>query len=199
MQKLIAIPLLSLAVLSGCSGTFSPKMQQVALDDQFSVELPESMQKTNELHDFAPLQYADNSEGLFVIGIEEPKSKLRSLHLYYSLEDYAYFVQRTVSGGLDTTNVNIGAPQTVNGMQSLSVDLFGALTSGDEPLEVYYRLAVYESESHFYQLIAWTTRDNYQRFRNIVTDMECSFRELREVETPTAPGDAAETAGSDPV
>ncbi|MEM7040994.1 MAG: hypothetical protein AAF570_28780, partial [Bacteroidota bacterium] len=99
----------------------------------------------------------------------------------------------------DTAQVQNSQQHTVNGLPCVTTDLFGALTSGEEPLEVYYRLCVLESPTHFYQLIAWSPRADYPQFSDIAGNIECSFRELPPIDsvgTEFAPGDAAETAGS---
>ena len=152
------------------------------------------MQKSNELHDFARLQYSDEQQGYFLIGIDEPKEDLRNLQLHYQLEDYSHFVTRTVSQGLDTVNVTTSTSHQVNGLSCISTDLFGAMTATEKPLEVYYRLMVLESQSNFYQLIAWSARSRYNKFNPIADEIECSFRELAMV----MPGDTINNGGSEP-
>lgn len=167
------------------------------------------MQQSNELHDFAHLQYSDEQQGYFLIGIDEPKEDLRNLQLHYKLEDYSHFVTRTVSQGLDTVNVSTTTNHEINGLSCISTDLFGAMTAAEEPLEVYYRLMVLESPSNFYQLIAWSSRSRYQHFNPIADEIECSFRELAMVmpsdsiqdgggTEPASAGSAAETADHQP-
>lgn len=203
MRTIASISLLSL-LLTSCLGGGNVTYKQVTVEDQYMVRIPETMQKSNELHDFAQLQYADEKEGYFLIGIDESKRELSQLQLYYQIEDYAHFVTRTVAEGLDTVNVTTQTTQDVNGLSCISTDLFGAMTSTEKPLEVYYRLMVLESEQHFYQLIAWSDRSQYPRFHNIADEIECSFVELAQADTdeggepaggePASAGSAAETA-----
>ncbi len=204
MRTLAAITVFSLLYLTSCLGGNGVEYKEVTVENTYQVRIPNSMQKTNELHDFARLQYSDEQEGYFLIGIDESKDALNKLHLYYQLEDYAHFVTRTVADGLDTSRVAAQGQQEINGLQCISTDMYGAMTSLESSLEVYYRLMVLESDRNFYQLIAWTSRDQAPRFRTIADEIECSFLELAYAEIedvdspngsePAGAGSAAETA-----
>lgn len=196
MRTLTILSLLCTVFLTSCLGGSSVEYKEVTVGDTYKLRVPESMQKSNELHDFARLQYLDEQKGYFLIGIDESKEELNNLHLFYQLEDYAHFVTRTVSNGLDTARVTTQAQQEINGLQCISTDLFGAMTSPESPLEVYYRLMVLESEQNFYQLIAWTSRDQFHRFRPIADEIECSFIELAYAVDETEPVNGSEPASA---
>lgn len=212
LRVLSIISLLGLVFLTSCFNSDNIRYKDVVVEDKYQLRIPETMQKSNELHDFARLQYADEQKGFFLIGIDESKSELSNLQLYYELEDYSHFVTRTVSDGLDTVNVSATTTQDINGLSCISTDLFGAMTSNEEPLEVYYRLMVMESSSSFYQVIAWTARSRFESFRPIADEIECSFRELALAtypsdqdsvdigggQQPASAGSAAETAERQP-
>ena len=57
------------------------------MDNTYKLLVPQSMKRSNELHDFARLQYSDEESGYFLIGIDESKSDLNRLNLFYQLED----------------------------------------------------------------------------------------------------------------
>lgn len=204
VRKIASITILSTLLLTSCLGGGGVTYKEVTVEDTYMLRVPESMEKSNELHDFAKLQYADEEQGYFLIGIDESKAELSKLQLFYQIEDYAHFVTKTVSFGLDTANVTAQTTQQINGLTCVSTDLFGAMTSAKKPLEVYYRLMVLESERNFYQLIAWSSREKYPRFRNIADEIECSFVELARGDDPedgqpngaepASAGSAAETA-----
>ncbi|MEM0998897.1 MAG: hypothetical protein AAGN35_17695 [Bacteroidota bacterium] len=199
MRATLTLTTIGLLLLSACSQSYRPEYRSVVVNEQFRLDIPASMQATNELHDFASLQYADEQNGFFLIGIVEPKEDLENLQLYYSIEDYADFVQRTVGGGLDTFNITTTHAHVVNGYLCNSADLFGAIRTDEGPLEVYYRVTVMESPTYFYQLIGWSGRDNAPVFRSIANQIECSFREQSvpsdpDSLPPTEPGNQAGAA-----
>ena len=196
LRALSAISLVGLLFLTSCFNTDDVRYKEIVVHDKYQLRIPETMQKSNELHDFAHLQYSDEQQGYFLIGIDEPKEDLRNLQLHYQLEDYSHFVTKTVSQGLDTVNVSTVTSHEINGLPCISTDLFGAMTAKEEPLEVYYRLMVLESPSNFYQLIAWSARSRYQHFNPIADEIECSFREL-ELAMVT-PGDSIGNGGNEP-
>ena len=192
-------------LLGSCSGNEKVTFKEITVPDAYTLSVPASMEQSNELHDFARLQYSDERKGFFLIGIDEAKEELDRLQLYYGIEDYAHFVTRTVSNGLDTANVTGQNQFEVNGLPLISTDLFGAMHHDGKGLEVYYRLMVLESDRNFYQLIAWTARDKYEIFHPIADQIECSFQELAMVfpadstnypagSEPAGAGSAAETA-----
>ncbi len=154
------------------------------------------MQKSTELHEYANLQFSDEQQGYFLIGIDEPKDGLRDLQLYYQLEDYSHFVTRIVTRGLDTASVSSVTSHEINGLSCISTDLFGAIKIKEKLLEVYYRLMVLESQSNFYQLIAWSNRSRYRQFHSIADEIECSFRELQVA--MIMPGDSTGNGGTQP-
>lgn len=156
----------------------SEELREAKAGTSFRVELPTNLLPTDGLHDFAPLQYADDEHGFYLIGLSEPKDEMEAMQLRYSLEDYAWFVERSVVQSLDTFNVSQHEQLIMNGLNAETTDLYGALGSLEMPLEVWFRLCVIESPTHFHQLIAWTSREQHTLYKDAMMAIECSFQEL---------------------
>lgn len=199
MRSALAITTFGLLLLSSCTSRYNPEYTQTVINEQFALDIPVSMEPSNELHDFAALQVADEKHGFFLIGIAEPKEDLENLQLHYGLDDYADFVQRTVGGGMDTANVATTHSQTVNGLSCISADMFGAISTEEEPLEIFYRVTVLESAKWFYQLIGWSSREDFLLFRSVANHIECSFAEISiaDSELPTIEDDGTSGAAAE--
>lgn len=112
------------------------------------------------------------------MGIDEPKEAITDLQYHYTLGDYVYFVESTIGDAYDTVHVSERDTLEINGLKCQTTDLYAAIASASAPLEVYYHLAVFESETTFYQLVGWTHRDRQQAFRNAARQMDATFQEL---------------------
>ena len=178
MNKIFYIPLLLVLILTSCSKSEQKEPQEVSISELYSLSLPGGFQPSYDLHDFASLQYADPSEGRYLIGLEEPKRDLRNIHLYYGLEEYAHFSYRTLAEGMDTVVKSLQYPSQVNGLDCIIMQMEGLQTREGKSSGIYYHTAVYESETHFYQLIAWTRPDEAQQLQSDLAQSYCTFKEL---------------------
>ena len=150
----------------------------VDVNGSFSVDIPGNFMPCNDLHEFAPLQYADERGGYFLVGIQEAKAEIAHLKVRYQLADYANFVENTIGSAFDTMNVSQRDTMLVNGLRCQTSDLYVAIVNEQAPLEVYYHISVFESNDHFYQLIGWSRRDRQEAFRAAAEDIDQSFHEL---------------------
>jgi hypothetical protein len=177
MRKTFTVIGLALIVLlSACTRGRMLPPRTVEVEGSYSIAIPANLKPCNDLHDFASLQFADERGGYFLVGIQEPKSKMEQLEVQYTLSDYADFVETTVGGAFDTVVVHQRDTLLINGIHCQTVDFNAAVMSDESPLEVYYHLAVFEAEDQFYQLIGWSERDRQSAFRDAVLAMEQSFQ-----------------------
>lgn len=178
MRQFSYISFLLLLVLGACSQTELAPPREVSIDELYTLSLPGNFQPSYDLHDFASLQYADEKGNRYLIGLEESKRDLRNLHLYYALEEYAHFSYRTLAEEMDTVLAYLQYPSQVNGLDCIILQVEGIKTQGGKPSGIYYHAAVYESETHFYQLIAWTRPEDAQVLQAGMQKSYCTFQEL---------------------
>jgi hypothetical protein len=167
-----------LALLTACSRGGMEPARVVAIEGKFSVAIPANFVPCNDLHDFAPLQYADERGGYFLVGIQEPKQEIAQHKVKYQLGDYASFVENTIGSAFDTVHVSQRDTMEVNGLLCQTSDLYAAIVDESAPLEVYYHLSIFESDDHFYQLIGWSRRDRQAVFSEAAREIDGSFQEL---------------------
>lgn len=139
--------------------------QEVTLSEQLSISLPAYLEKNNELHDFAELQYAYEDGAFYVLGLKDSKAQLRNKHLYYNLEDYTYYSLDNISARMDSAEVGEVAIDTVNGLRRMAVDINGYIVQQNDSLQapdslsIFYKVAVYETPTEFVQLFLWTHQE----------------------------------------
>lgn len=179
MKKLWIIYLGLVAALFNACG--APQMQPsraVEVDGQFCLSLPANLQPSTGLHTFAPLQYADAHGDFYWMGITEPKSKIDSLDLRYSLGDYAYFVESTLAEAYDTAYIGSRDTFQVNGLTCQTAEMYAEQMREGNPVQVYYHLAIYEGTDQFYQLIGWTHMDRQPLLSAVAPAVDRSFQEF---------------------
>jgi hypothetical protein len=177
-KNVIILALALLALVSACSRGRMEPSREIDVQGLFAVAIPGNLVPCNELHDFAPLQYADERGGYFLVGIQEAKQDIAHLKVKYQLADYASFVENTIGSAFDTLHVAARDTMEVNGLRCQTADLYASITDPQSPLEVYYHLSVFESQDHFYQLIGWSRRDRQEAFHVAAVDIDQSFHEL---------------------
>lgn len=144
----------------------------------FQVHLPANFLPAQGLHEHATLQVADEKNGFFVIGLREDKDDLKAMRLRYTLQDYSWFVERKLSEGLDTLEVNRHGLIDINGLNGDRFDFHAMQDTKSGPLEVWMRACVIESPTAYYQLISWTSADLAHYMAPVMEQVECSFVEL---------------------
>lgn len=185
-MKYFTLALLSSFWLASCSGGVSNDLRPVEVDGYFSIQLPKNLEPSAQLHDFASLQYGSDKAGFYVVGLQESKEDISGIHLKYTVEDYIHFVEQTLKGRLDTSFSDPPMLFSQNGLNAAEMDMKGMIFGGEEPVEIAYKIAVFESPSHFYQLTLWTDYEKRDKFSEVTNKIVCSFREL--------PGAAAKAA-----
>lgn len=168
--------LLTLFLLGSCSG-FSGKRHEVVVDSLYALEMPVEMARANDLHDYASLQYSNEENQFFVMGVHEAKEDLA---LSYSLEDYMHKSLNYLRANMDTVQLDTPRLVAFNNLQCFSVDLFGAVDGGEGGLEFFYQATICESEDYFYQLYCWTARERQQQLLEEFRLIAQSLHELRD-------------------
>ncbi len=186
MRKMSFILLLGLLMsLSACTGGGMQEAKPITLEEHFSMDVPENFRMRNDLHDFAPLQMADEANGYFLLTIEESKIQLQQRQLFYSLADYAHFLETTMEMGYDTSHVSQRDTFELNNYQFQTSDMYASIRAEDAPLEVYYHLTAIETKERFYQIIGWSRRSKASKMRAAMLDIEQSFTELLSIPRET--------------
>lgn len=192
MRRLAFISLVLVA--SGCTRTLDKGYQEVQADSTWAVKIPKRLKPSKDLHPFAPIQYWNKREAVFVVGLSEAKQRMEEEEAYYSLEDYAWFVQDQLCAGMDTCLLGEMATDSCGAMPCMDTQWIAHLP--DDGMEILYRIRVCEGEKRFYQLICWTTPERGERHRTALDSIVLSLREIVPVPSPGAESLSAASAAT---
>lgn len=169
--------LLVVSLLTSCKD----KMQTVNSDGDYTMELPLSFTKANDLNDGASLQYQNTFKELYVIVIDEPKTELikalkkNSLETTYSndLKGYSELIVDGMDASIAVEKLPDFKDTTINGLNARLLS-FEGLTSGNR---VYWKLAFIEGNNNYHQIMVWTKAENQKKYEKEMAAIINSFKE----------------------
>lgn len=175
-------------LLVGCDKPFNTELQTYSLDPRFSISLPKGLQPMSGLHEFAPIQFGDDVIGLYAIALEESKKEIDSVNLSYTAREYSHFALRNVTIGLDSVLTENSMDYILSPFSCYATDVTGLKTVDGELYPVHTKLVVFESPTHFYQVMLWTGADQLPEFEPLMEQVICSAQAIPYTE-PTSPPD----------
>ena len=182
MKKFFAISVLLLITSTFTSHTKS-EWKTINDNELYSFEIPVYMEAMNDLNSEASHQfgYIETKGGevleLYTIVLFETKKEIESYNLKKELDilTYSELAVKNLKGGLKKYKVLTKKPviQNLNEMKCVKSEMWGALGS----VEVYYKMAIFESDMAFYQVLSWTINNQKSVFYNEMDQIANSFRE----------------------
>ncbi|MES2486591.1 MAG: hypothetical protein V4581_11685 [Bacteroidota bacterium] len=178
MKKIL--PVLVVLILAVVSCNMAPQTQTVKIENRYSLDLPDYLEKTTDLHDEASLQYQNLLKEFYVIVIDESKAEFNkaiedagNLDFAGNLEGYAnmglYFKKETVKFDGEPTP----KAATINNLQARIVNINGTINN----LPVYWKEAYIEGKNTYYQVIIWTLAEKKAEHEKDMQDIVNSFKE----------------------
>ena len=169
--------LLVVSLLTSCND----KMQTVNSDGDYTMELPLSFTKANDLNDGASLQYQNTFKELYVIVIDEPKTELikalkkNLLETTYGndLKGYSELIVDGMDASIAVEKLPDFKDTTINGLNARLLS-FEGLTSGNR---VYWKLAFIEGNNNYHQIMVWTKAENQKKYEKEMVAIINSFKE----------------------
>jgi len=170
----------ALFIFSSCNLS---KPREVVVNDKFTMMIPQTMIPTKDLNDDACLQYMNPLQELYVIVIEDTYESIGNALIQHGLseqpnpsfegfcllasssEEHSFIVQD------DRESL---VCDTINGMNARLFENKRSLNN----VEVYYKIALLEGQSSYYQIISWTLPEKEKDHGEHIDGMIRSFKEL---------------------
>jgi hypothetical protein len=172
-MKQFVILLSFVLVLASCHRDTTYTESKV--NNRYIISIPDYMKPSYFLHKDASFQCADTTKDIYAVVMDEKKKTLESYAMHFTLE--TYFTNITKQPFLKTIkNGKITSPvkDTISGNNTLLAEITGSVKN----TEVYYRLAVIESPTAFYQVVVWTKADKKDEMLPEMNKIIHSFKEL---------------------
>ncbi len=145
-------------------------LKEEKIDDLYSIGLVSYLSKTEGINDLASLQVSNSDKEVYLLVIEDNKKDIKK---DFSINQYYDLALSNLSQSLqDIKSIN-PQPNKINGLNALSGKITGKFTDAGW---VYY-ITIVESETYYYQIIAWTISKNTEQTREIEA-MINSFKQL---------------------
>ena len=164
-------------MLSACSIGQKRVDQKIEVNDAVSFTLPGEFMPDNRLHDFAPIQFFNSQSSIYLVGLEDEKSQLKTFYKNYDLDDYTEFVVTTVGQSLDTFTVTSTQEIVVNDLPCSLTQIEGQVFHGPETVELSYQVAVLEGYKSFYQLVSWSKSEMSPQSSDYLCSIVGTFQE----------------------
>lgn len=166
MQSRLSIAVILLLLLGSCSSTQedAPDWQVVKAGNLYALELPPTFEKGYGMHDYATLQYHDLENSIFLLGIEDAKENLGEIkRRRLKIGGYFNFVEDIVLEQVEFYQREATQQCKLPGTLDYETRIRDYYVSHNPwaPFPLFYRIAVYESEEYFFQLVLWMPYDDH--------------------------------------
>jgi hypothetical protein len=164
--------------LGFCSCAEHIDFTDVKINDHYQLSVPDYLHPCTDLHKNAVLQLQNTEEDVYLVVIEEQKSLIKDVGMYYNSDSYYNsvlkqpFTNEIQSAVADSTPVE----KQVAGYKTIITSISG--TVNNQP--VFYKLAVIETPASFYQIIIWTRADKRVQMENYMIKIIESFKKQKE-------------------
>lgn len=168
-----AIVALGLVACNESNSSFETK----DVEGQFSIEIPDYMEKLNLENPDAIFQYGNELKEHYVMVIMETHEELKQYDLEMSIEEYADLSIEFLKSSINDPVVEeVGeGVTTVNGMEAVGYKINGVFPQNN--LDIFYYAMFYRSEKAFYYVTTWTLAEREEKF---IDNMEKIVHSIKE-------------------
>lgn len=159
------------------SCTQPSKFTEVNISGQYTVRLPDWLERTTQLHKEANLQYQNTEKEFYLVVLNENKKELKQYHLDHNLKSYFNQIKFQLADSVkaDTSKINGKQLQLKSG-NALVSDIQGEINNES----IYYKFAVIETPKNYYQVIAWMLLEDKEKYAAQIDTLLTSFKEIDE-------------------
>jgi len=179
MRNLIPLVLFAFAIQS-CSSPDA--LQEITIENRYSIALPSFLTKTDVLNDDASLQYMNGAREFYVIVIDESKEEFHEAVTSEGLEElypadlsgYANLLLDRFTSAAKVKSKSKMTETTINGMPALEVTIAAAF----DDVDVFCSLAYIEGKQDYYQVFAWTLKKHEKEYKADLMAIAKTLKEL---------------------
>ncbi|MDI9256385.1 PsbP-related protein [Flavobacterium sedimenticola] len=169
-----------LLILACFSCDSNQEFRTVTIANKYTIDLPDSMEKTENLNGDASLQYQNLMGELYTIVIDETKESfhnaiaINAIDIEPSLDGYSNVVRSNFTDKIKGLTISEEAETKIHGKKA---KLF-SITGNVEGYDVFYRYAIVEGKSNYYQIMVWTEKSRKENHKETINRIINSFKEI---------------------
>lgn len=147
---------------------------KVLIDSDTGIEitLPESWSEATGLNDSAALQASEASDDLYLIVVAEESPALMRLGLQENAEKYRALLKDQMAS---VESENPTEVAFINENFASQYEIRGTLEDGTP---VVYLHTTVVTQQRYYQIVTWTTPEQYEEYRSDLQTITATFREI---------------------
>ena len=156
---------------------FSQKMTDYSFGKPFTISYPTDYAKVYDLNEVASAQLSSETQGKYSIIIQTEKENLKFAKISYAniIEAGNSFANNLKAGLLDDANLLLSDTKeiTINNYKASESTVQGTFSNSEigSSADLFYYLAVVETQNYFYQLVFWCSEKdktkNLEEFKKI--------------------------------
>ena len=181
MKKLILRTILLTGIIGCLVSCNSRKNEEVIIENKFKINIPIYMSETSSLNENAILQYQSQFRNIYVMVIEDTKDGFHNSLVENEINDqYTNDLE-----GFAELMFSYGGFWNVNNEDEIEVTMINGLnakvietTNRIEGIDIFYKAALVEGKSSYYQVIAWTSSNKESKNKDDIRKIIDSFTEL---------------------
>ncbi|MFY8010322.1 MAG: hypothetical protein ACOVNW_11500 [Flavobacterium sp.] len=175
MKKILF--LMALVVIS-CD--VKEEFKTITIPNKYSLDIPDSFEKVDNLNDDASLQYQNAFKEFYVIVMDEPKETFdtavitNDVDMTPDLEGYFKAIQFNLKNAVKNIKIFDQKNTEINGR---AAKIF-SVTGNVEGYAIFYRCAIIQGKKHYYQIMLWTEQKKGESYVQTMNQSINSFKEL---------------------
>ena len=146
----------------------------VLQDESVRISLPDGWEKDERLHDNAMIQASNVEQDLYVIVLADDQEALSQYPLEDNSETYRSLLIQGLENVEDPARMEI---DSINGNDAVQYEIRAQI--GDAKITYLHTTVL--TDSRYYQVVAWTTTEQYAVHKSVLQNMVKSFREIEPV------------------
>lgn len=152
----------------------------ITIAEKYSMKLPSSLSKSEDLNENASLQYQNVFKELYTIVVDETKESVDPIlasdtTASTNLDKYTQLLKTNFEKTLTNFKCSEIEKSLINGLDAQTYSITGTIDN----IDVYYDVAFVEGKENYYQILVWTKLNQKEEYSKTIKEMIASFKELK--------------------
>jgi len=139
------------------------------VEGKYQIDVPDILKEMNDLNDRASLSYGVYGEELYLIVLDFDDDVEST-----TIEEFYNTAVEELSGSITKANAETPTKKKKRKMEAMT----GKLTGLFNNLGICYFIHIVKTKEKLYEIVAWTTLENIEKYSPTVEKVFASFKEL---------------------